>query len=149
MEHRTVSASANGTISTLGRIRPSVHVPYLVFRVEIGAEFEKRARDVTVMVSACVMERRFSGFLDEFHSQTTRNIGCSDHCPPLFAPQKENKANLVSYVEILVDLQKQLHDRQTTKIGRPVKWDSSILVTSPHHPHSNTCVRSSYNHRQF
>jgi hypothetical protein len=37
---------------------------HVVFRVEVSAEFEKCAHDVTFGVFTCAMKRRFSGFLE-------------------------------------------------------------------------------------
>jgi hypothetical protein len=47
---------------------------YVVFRVEIGAKFEKRVRDVTSIGFTRVMKRRFSSFLEILCSHTTKDV---------------------------------------------------------------------------
>jgi hypothetical protein len=72
-------------------------VTYVVFSVEIGAEFENRAHDATFGGFTCVMKRRFSSFLE---------ILCSDHkkCQAdvhlSHLSRHREKTNLVSYVGI-------------------------------------------------
>jgi hypothetical protein len=96
--------------------------------VEISAEFEKRAHDVTFGGFTRVMKGRFSTFLEILCSYTTR---CQANVHLSHISRHRERTNLVSYVGILADLYKQLHDRQETLRGRFMKWGLSILVTSP------------------
>jgi hypothetical protein len=62
---------------------------HVIFCVEIGAEFEKRARDVTFSEFARVMKRRFSSFLEILCSHTMRNVRRMSTCHPF--EQRDNE----------------------------------------------------------
>jgi hypothetical protein len=71
--------------------RGPLRFTYVVFCVEIGAEFEKRARDVTLGGFACIMKRRSSCYLEEFQFHTTRKWRLITPLLTGFTPQNENE----------------------------------------------------------
>jgi hypothetical protein len=64
MEQMKLRGSVHDTNLDGNGSTPAVVVTYVVICVEVGAESEKRAHDVTFSEFTCAMKRRFSSFLE-------------------------------------------------------------------------------------
>jgi hypothetical protein len=115
-EQRKVRGPAHDTVVDGIGSTSAVRSTYDIFCVEISAEFEKRARDGTIVSFTCVMKRRFSGYPAKFHSHTTQKIADGETTSHTFCATERERTptNLGSRIGISAGLQEQLHDREMT-----------------------------------